>query len=622
LSTDTHKTHGAGAGSFDTLRKCVALLPARMRWRWAVLTPMVFLTGLVEGGAAAAVFGLIKAVSDPSRISHIRVLSAIVGALPWRTRGAQVIELVALVALYYVFKNLLVIAMHYLRHEIVGQSIAAVRGRMLSGYLAMPYPFHALRNSADLIWNTNEGVETMYGVAMSAAVAGASEMLTAASIAVVLLLAAPKVTLVAGAVLLGMFTALLRLTRRIARRYGTRRRELERGVLRTLQEVLGGVKEIKVLGRERFFTSIFEEQQAGVLKLGYLAKTMETAGPYLTETVFVCAALLVIAMVMGGGRAGVESLPILALFSYAAFRIVPSVNRITWRVNQIRAAGPAAESLYEDYQRLAVLADSAAATSSGDGHATTFNERIDIEHVSYAYPGSARQALSDVTLTIRCGESIGIVGPTGSGKSTLIDLIVGLLEPSSGRLMVDGKELARDPSQWKRSIGYVPQSIFLVDTSLRRNVALGIPDAEIDEQRVSRAIRIAGLEQFVATLPEGLDTTVGERGVRLSGGQRQRIGIARALYHDPVLLVFDEATSALDNVSEAELLKEIRSFESRFTMLIVAHRLSTVRDCDRLVFVCDGRLGGSGSYEALLRDSAEFRHLVTSGQIRPDPLAD
>ncbi len=611
---------GPGNGMPGTLRTCVAMLPARMRWRWSVLAPLVFITGLVEGGAAAVVFALIKGVTKPAGISHIRGLSTIVAMLPWRTQGAQVIELLVLVAFYYLFKNLLVIGMHYLRHKIVGESIAAVRLRMLSGYLSMPYPFFARRNSADLIWNTNEGVYLMYGVAMSAAVAAASEMLTAASIAVVLLIAAPKITLAAAAALLGMFTLLLGLTRGVASRYGTQQRELERGVLRTLQEVLGGVKEIKVLGREKFFTAVFEDQQEGVLNLGYLAKTMEAVGPYLTETVFVCAVLLVIAMTLGKGRAGLESLPILALFCYAAFRIVPSVNRITWRVNQIRSAGPAAASLYEDYQGLAAMAGTAIAASSGDGHAIAFNERIDLENVSYSYPQSPRPALTDVTLTIRCGESIGIVGPTGSGKSTLIDLIVGLLEPSSGRLTVDGRELAGDLSQWKRSIGYVPQSIFLLDTSLRRNVALGIPDEDIDDDRVARAIRIAGLERFVATLPEGLDTAVGERGVRLSGGQRQRIGIARALYHDPAVLVFDEATSALDNASEAELLEAIR-LQGRVTMLIVAHRLSTVRDCGRLLFVCDGRLAGSGSYESLLRDSAEFRHLVTSGQMRTDPAA-
>lgn len=604
----------------DTLRKCVAMLPRRMRWRWAALTPLVFLTGVVEGGAAAAVFALIKVITDPSQISHVRGLSEIVALLPWKTTGAQVMALTGLVAIYYVFKNLLVIAMHYLRHEVVGESIAELRSTMLRGYLMLPYPFHARRNSADLIWATNEGVNTMYDVAMSAAVAAAAELLTAASITAVLFIAAPRVTLIAGALLISMFAVLLRLTRRTAERYGTGRRELERGILRTLQEVLGGARDIKTLGREDFFTRIFDEQQDRVVKLGYLAKTMEAVAPYITETIFVCGVLVVIALVVGRGRASVESLPILALFSYAAFRIIPSANRITWRINQIRSAAPAAAALYEDYLMLDRHAP--RATDSASETPVTFREGIALDNVSYSYPETSAPALSDASATIRCGEAVGIVGPTGSGKSTLVDLIVGLLHPSSGRVLVDGKELAGGLLSWKRRIGYVPQSIFLVDASLMRNIALGIADADIDRERVVATLRSAGLEQFVASLPDGLETLVGERGVRLSGGERQRVGIARALYHDPDLLVFDEATSALDNVTEADLLRSIKSLRSSKTLLIVAHRLSTVRDCDRLLFVCDGRIVGSGSYEDLMRDSAEFRNLVRSGEFRHDPVAN
>ena len=213
-------------------------------------------------------------------------------------------------------------------------------------------------------------------------------------------------------------------------------------------------------------------------------------------------------------------------------------------------------------------------------------------------------------MTIRSGESIGIVGPTGAGKTTLVDLVVGLLRPSSGRILIDGKDRGSHLSAWKRNIGYVPQSIFLIDDSLRRNIALGIDDSEIDESRVQAAVRLAQLERFVAELPHGLDTSVGERGVRLSGGERQRVGIARALYHDPGLLVFDEATSALDHPTEAAVNEAIEALHGQKTLLVVAHRLSSVRRCDRLVFLSNGRIKACGSYDELMRDDPDFQRMV------------
>jgi ATP-binding cassette subfamily C protein len=223
-------------------------------------------------------------------------------------------------------------------------------------------------------------------------------------------------------------------------------------------------------------------------------------------------------------------------------------------------------------------------------------------------------------LTIHSGESIGIVGPTGAGKTTLVDLVVGLLRPSSGRILIDGKDLSSRLPAWKRNIGYVPQSIFLIDDSLRRNIALGIGDREIDESLVQAAVRLAQLERFVAELPQGLDTSVGERGVRLSGGERQRVGIARALYHDPGLLVFDEATSALDQATEAALAEAIEALHGKKTLLVVAHRLSSVRRCDLLVFLSQGRIAACGSYDDLLRDHPDFQRMVRA-QDRINPVS-
>ncbi len=583
------------------------MLPAAMRWRWAALIPLSLLTGIVEAGAAAAVFALIKIIGDPAQIARVPVASRIAALLPHSTARTQLLIFTGVIAVYYVVKNLLVIGAQYLRHRIAGESIAALRSTMFKGYLAAPYPFHLGRNSADLISNTNFCVEVVSNEAMEAAVAAGSELLTAAAITVVLLITAPQVTLIAGAFLVALLAVLLRVTRRMADYFGRQRHQLERASLRTMQEALGAIKEVKALGREDFFYRSFGEKQRRVVEIGYLGKTLEAITPQVTETIFVCGALAVVALVTGVGQAGAQGPPLLALFAYAAFRIVPAANRVGWRVNQVRGAAASVAGLYDDYL---LVAGTDWQHQDAQRQTAHFHECLALEHVSYTFAGADAPALHDINLTIACGESVGIVGPTGAGKTTLVDLVVGLLRPTSGRILIDGNDLSGRLAAWKRNIGYVPQSIFLIDDSLRRNIALGIGDAEIDESRVQAAVRMAQLEGFVAELPQGLDTAVGERGVRISGGERQRVGIARALYHDPDLLVFDEATSALDHATETALTGAIDALHGKKTLLVVAHRLSSVRRCDRLVFISEGRVAACGSYDELLRDHPEFQRMV------------
>jgi ATP-binding cassette subfamily C protein len=518
--------------------------------------------------------------------------------------------LTGMIALYYLLKNLLVLGTEYLRHKIVGESIVALKNTMMRGYVELPYTFHARRNSADLIWSVNSGVEAVCQEAMSGAVAVASEILTAASITVVLLITAPKATLIAGTLLVAIVALLLRLMHNMAVRFGRDRDRVNKSILRTLSEAFGGVKEIKTLGREAFFYRGLDEKLRQILKLGYVAKSMEGSAPVVTETVFVGGALAVIALLAGSGATRSEGLPLLALFSYAAFRVVPSANRIAWRMNQIRGASYAANTVYDDY----LLIRRTRSDKAANGVAGSFEREVEFDEVCFAYPGTGSAVLRDVSMTIRRGESIGVVGATGAGKSTLADLVSGLLEPTSGRVLVDGHDLRGLLPWWKRRIGYVPQSIFLTDDTIKRNIALGITDAEIDESRIVETLKMVHLDQFVAGLPQGLETFVGERGVRLSGGEKQRLGIARALYHDPDLLIFDEATSALDQATEADVGQAIESLHGKKTLLVIAHRLTTVRHCDRLIFISKGRISASGTYDELIENVAEFRRMAMAAE--------
>ena len=289
------------------------------------------------------------------------------------------------------------------------------------------------------------------------------------------------------------------------------------------------------------------------------------------------------------GRALEAVLPTLGLFAAAAFRLMPSVSRVLSAVQSLRYGLPVIDILIEE---LKLATPEIAGTYSP---ATPFHAVLELRHVTYAYPGAAESALKDISLTIRHGESIGFIGTSGAGKSTLVDILLGLLTPDTGEVRMDGSDIQSNLRNWQNQIGYVPQSIFLTDDTLRRNVGFGLANEQIDDAAVQRAIQAAQLEEFVNSLPGGLDTLVGERGIRLSGGQRQRIGIARALYHDPAVLVLDEATSALDTATERDVMQAVRALQGSKTILIVAHRLSTMAHCNWLYRLEQGRVVEAGT---------------------------
>ncbi len=601
----------------ETVRKSIAMLPADRRWQWVALPIMAALMGAAEAGAAAAVFGLIKIIADPAAVASVPVAGSIARMLPWQDRRSLVLTFTLLVAVYHVGKNALGLAAQYARHKIIGESNAALACTMLRGYLLAPYPFHFRRHSAELIRNTTHSVNVVLGT-LGAAGAVLSELLVGAGIAAVLLAASPEATLAAGVVLGVLMVVLLRGTRRLARRAGRGGHELQRELLQTLQNALGAIKEIKALGREGFFYRTYAEKQREALALGYLGVTLEAIPPVIVETVFVSGALLVVALLTLTSEVPDNGLPLLGLYAYAGFRIIPMANRLTWRLNEIRASAPAVEALYDDHR---LVTGESWDDATDDAPPVELREAIALEDVSYTYPGSATAALQDLTLTIRRGESIGFVGATGAGKSTLADVVMGLLPPSAGRVTVDGVELdAARGRMWRRHVGYVPQSIFLLDDTLARNVALGIPERDVDLDRVRQALRVAQLDALVASLPDGIDTPLGERGVRLSGGERQRVGIARALYHDPDVLVFDEATSALDSATASAVAQAIRALQGRKTVLLIAHRLASVRECDRIALVAGGRLLDCAPFDELLARSDEFRRLALPAEGTPTPL--
>jgi ABC-type multidrug transport system fused ATPase/permease subunit len=372
-----------------------------------------------------------------------------------------------------------------------------------------------------------------------------------------------------------------------------------------LQQSLGAVKEVKIAGREAFFESRFRAARRALADVRRRRASTASALRLGVESVLIVSVLIVVLLVTLRGDSGAEAVSLLALFAYAGVRAVPSANRIMLNTGYLREGRPFARAVAADFAALGTR----PSRPHGPEPSVEFRATLACDHVTFVYADTTRPALHDVNVVIRRGESVGIVGPTGAGKSTLVDVLLGLLTPTSGRVLLDGEDLRGEERAWQRLIGYVPQDPYLLDDSLRRNIAFGVPDSVIDEQRVARACSLAQLDEFVRQLPDGVETVIGEDGVRLSGGQRQRVAIARALYQDPAVLVFDEATAALDNQTERELTRAIAALHGERTLIVIAHRLSTVESCDRLIFLQDGRVAAIGRYDELLRNPG-FRSMA------------
>ena len=465
--------------------------------------------------------------------------------------------------------------------------------RLFSGYLRQSYVFHLQRNSAELIRNTIRQVDQIRSV-MQVSLTLVAEIFVLLGISVLLLVVEPVGTLwVAGTLsLAGLgFQAL---TRDHLLSWGQARQMHEGLRIQHLQQGLGGVKDARLLGREENFVAQYGRHNTENARLGRNQATLQKFPRIWFELLAVLGLTVLILVLISRGQSLEALLPTLGLFTAAAFRLLPSLTSVLASVQALRTNLPVIENLHHEFKLLEI------ASPAQDNQPVVFQGSISLEEVKFRYPDADTYALKGVSLSIPRGSNVGFIGTTGSGKSTLVDIVLGLLTPNSGVVRVDGLDIQKRLRGWQDQIGYVPQSIFLTDDTLRRNVALGLFDEEIDESAVKRAVHSAQLDTFIDELPDGLDTVVGERGVRLSGGQRQRIGIARALYHDPGILVLDEATSALDTVTESQVMAAVNALKNDKTIVIVAHRLSTVEHCERIFRLEKGKIVDEGEVSAIL----------------------
>lgn len=594
----------------ETYRKLLDLLTPGERRHFYLLIVMIMAMGVVQMLSIAAILPLMYVLRRPEVIETNGILSWFYTTLHFPSHQAFMIGLAGGVFLFVIFGMVFKAGTAYATYRFAMMRSYTISSRMLNGYLFQPYTWFLNRHSAGLGSAVLGEVHKVVSSALLPATKFITNGVLSISLITLLVLVRPGVAIFAAALVGGIYGLLYLTVRQYMNRVGRERHRLNEQRYRIVGEAFGGMKDVKLRGLEGYFTERFRVPARRIARFDAMNMILREVPRYIIEGVAFGGLLVFILYLLvteSGGLAGV--VPVLSVFAFTVMRLFPALQGVYGSVGQMRFAQATLEKLHRDFT--GATANMRARPPATD-EVVRLGHRLELRSVRYSYPQAERAALQGLDLAIDAKSTIGIVGGTGAGKTTAVDIILGLLFPDEGALVVDGKPITQENiASWQRSIGYVPQHIFLTDETVSANIAFGRKPADIDQAAVERAARIAELHDFVMSeLPQGYDTPVGERGVRLSGGQRQRIGIARALYHDPDVLILDEATSALDNLTEKAVMEAVHNLGHAKTIVMIAHRLSTVRDCDVIFMMEHGRVVASGTYDELLDNNRQFRALA------------
>ena len=574
-----------------TFGKLWALLPRESRLAMPVLMILVLIGTFVEALGIGLVIPVMTTISKGGTGSSGSILQPIFDQFGIQSVGTMVGASVLLLGAAFLLKNVYMLFLTWRQAKFSNHASQYLASTLFRSFLRRPYTFHLQRNSSELLNVVQQEVGMTVGL-ITGFMGLTTEFLVAGSVAGLMFFTEPVAATATLAVLIFGTMIYTRVTKPRLKYFGQLRQKIEPPRTRYLLQGFGGVKDVQVLGRSEDFSTQFEKQNLLVQDANLRVGILRQFAPMWTEMLAMSGLICVIWVMIWQGRTPDRIIPLLGLFVVATWRFVPSINKVISQVNNIRYSLPAIESLYNEFEYIKSQNEIVKTQAK-------FADKIEMRNLTFSYANTPAPSLRDVNIVVRKGETVGFIGPSGAGKSTLVDVILGLLPPSSGELLVDGVNLHEQNMEWQSTIGYVAQSIYLTDDTIRRNVAFGIAEHEIDESALERALKSAQLWDFVESLPEKAHTIVGERGIRVSGGQRQRIGIARALYHEPQVLVLDEATSSLDIDTETEVMSAIRARHGFKTILIVAHRLSTVQHCDRVYKIEDATIVGEGTLEEL-----------------------
>ena len=578
---------------FSVLKKFNKLLNGKQKSRLAILAVVTIIGAFLEVIGVSLMLPLITAIMQPDIIKTNQYIAYVCNVFDLHSHRTFVIVCIIAVIFVFIFKDLFLMMEYYIQARFVYNNQFVMQQRMLSGFINRPYEFFLGAESGEILRVIQSDVTNVY-VLLTNILGMFTELVVSLAITMTIFIIDPIMTTFVIVMMIVVVIAISRFVKPVLKKKGEERHIHSSLMYKWLLQSITGIKEVKVSAKENFFKENFEISGKKYISAEKWSTVFSNIPRLMIEMVSVCSTLAFIAFMIYKGKEIETLVPTLGAFAMAAMKLMPSANRIVGAINQIVFYEPSLNKLIMDIELFEKDEEKYRKYRKQDKNQVennlTFNEKLELKNITYKYQNSDKLILDKVDMLIPIGKSIGIVGTSGAGKTTVVDILLGVLLAKNGEILADGKNVMDNYQEWLSHIGYIPQTIFMLDGDIKSNVAFGVKKEEQDEKKVWEALREAQLEEFVRTLPEGLNTQIGERGMRLSGGQRQRIGIARALYNEPDLMVFDEATSALDSETEAAVMSSINNLHGKKTMIIIAHRLQTIKECDMVYRVGDGKI--------------------------------
>ncbi len=568
----------------NLLQKINQIFDKKQKSQLVLLGFMIFIGGFLETLGVSTMIPVVTVLLTPEKVQEYidkyEVLGNICTAFHIISVNQVAVSLLLFLMAVYVIKNLYLLFLVYRQNTFITQNRNNMISRVMAEFLNRPYEQYLGADIPTVFRITDSDIPQTFSL-MLAVLSLASEVVVSCLIFLVLLIQNVKMTLFVMFVFGVLTLVIVKALKPRLNRIGAKNQAIQSRIAKWRIQATYGLKDVKVLNREEFFVRNYYETGKVGANVARNYAVLNNTPRLLIETIFIVSMLGYITIYINGGGDVSEMMTTIATFGVAAIRVLPSVNRINTYITEIAYATPSLNFVYENLQQgMKTDAMLAERKANSQKEKLKLDDKIELNHISFHYPDSDKNIFTDAHMVVPRGKSVGIMGSSGAGKSTIVDILLGLLHAQEGQITCDGVDIFKNYESWLAQIGYIPQSIYLIDESIRENIAFGIDADKIDEKRIWEVLEEAQLKEFIEELPEGLNTTIGDRGIRLSGGQRQRIGIARALYHNPEILVFDEATSALDNETEAAVMEAVNSFHGKKTMVIIAHRLNTIEKCD------------------------------------------
>lgn len=573
----------------DIIRKLNAVLSKKQKGRVVILLFMILIGAIMETLSISMIVPVISAIIEPNAFFENELLIWMSGILHLETAEEFIIFMIIMMIILFAVKNIYMLLLYYVQFSFICNNQYRISRDLLQIYLNKPYEFYLNANTSDVLRTVYSDTTGVFSLLLQC-IQLATEVIVGGCLCLVLLKVDAVMTLMIAVLLVGVTLISNGLLKPRLQKIGSESREKQSLMYASIIQCVMGIKDVKIFAKEGFFLDSYKKFGKRYYNLSRNNSVLGAAPRLLIESVSICGILGYLAVMLSRGNDITGMIPQLSAFAVAASRLMPCANRASTYLSSIAYYKPTLDFVYENVEVPQKTVKDEEVQIVKKAQRLTYRDKIEIKNLSYRYPNSDKYIFDKAQMTIPIGKSVGIVGPSGSGKTTAVDIMLGLLDAESGEVLCDGKDVFEQYAGWLQNIGYIPQTINLIDDTLRANVAFGVELEKIDEDRLWQVLEEAQLKDFIMGLPEGLDTKIGERGVRLSGGQRQRIGIARALYHNPELLILDEATSALDNDTEAAIMEAIDNFHGKKTMLIIAHRLKTIENCDMIYKVDGGKI--------------------------------